>query len=432
MAIAALLVGGLVCAGACSGRHDDARAVHFLAWKPQQPGPLEEAIGDFERASGIRVVRHIGSENASQYYSELTTKLRNHDPALDVFFLDVVWPAEFAARGYLADLTGRLPPAERELFLPGPMAACTVAGRVVAVPFDVDVGLLYYRRDLLEKYNLSPPATWAELLEQIDAVLAGEKQAHPSMVGYAAQFRRYEGLVCNMLEMVAGRGGALVDETGKPVLDTPAVIGAVRWVRDRLLLDPQHPRRAPRTLLNATEQESRAIFARGDALFHRNWPETWNILNDPERSSVAGRVGMAPLPAGPGGRSAGTLGGWELAISSYSPRTEQAWRFVRYLTSHAVQKKLAIELAQPMARTSIYHDEELLSAVPHFGRAGRWGQPLLRAALSAVPRPALARYSVFSDRLQQCLHDAISAPESNIEAIMSDCEQRIRDEIGDP
>lgn len=410
-------------------RTDNQQVLHFLMWKSHQPRPLEEALSRFEKENpGIKVVQHIGSENASEYYRELTTKLRNQDPDLDVFFLDVVWPSEFVARGYLKNVSERFPHSEREKFFPGPMSADTVNGDVYAVPFNIDVGLLFYRKDLLAKYGLQPPETWEELIRQIDSILEGERKNTPNMLGYSGQFDKYEGLVCNMLEFVESNGGSFLDKEGQPAVNRPEVIEAVRFVRDALLHNKEHPNRATDYLLTAKEQESREIFARGDAIFLRSWPETWGMLTDPERSKVHDRVGMAPLPAFEGGERVGALGGWQLGIASHSKREELAWRFIAFMTSHDVQRELAIGKAQTMARMTIYDDAELLKEMPHFGRSGHWGTPLREAAMVARPRPRSVRYNAVSERIQRCFHEAIRDPHSDISALMGQCAEQIAQE----
>jgi multiple sugar transport system substrate-binding protein len=427
-----LIIVAALCAlfGTACTRKAEGPVIHFLMWKPHQPKPLEDAIARFETENpGVRVDRHIGSENASEYYREVTTKLRNQDPDLDVFFLDVIWPPEFVARGYLLDLSDRFTPGERKNFFPGPLSADTVGGRVYAVPYNIDMGLLFYRKDLLEKYHFKPPATWGELLKQVDAIIKGEGDANPDLIGYAGQFDKYEGLVCNVLEFIKSKGGSFLDENGRPAVDSPADIEAIRFIRDELIHNPEHPRRASDYLLTAKEQETRDIFARGDAVFLRNWPETWGILNDASRSKVAGRVGMAPLPAFEGGKPAATLGGWQLGIASYSKHPDLAWKFISFMTRDDVQRDLAIQKGQTMARMTIYDDPKLIKAMPHFAIEGPWGSPLRRAAQVAVPRPRSVRYNAVSERIQTIVHDAIRDPDSDIPALMKQLSGELEDEI---
>jgi ABC-type glycerol-3-phosphate transport system substrate-binding protein len=210
---------------------------------------------------------------------------------------------------------------------------------------------------------------------------------------------------------------------------SPEVVEAVHFIRDELIHHPDHPNRATDYLLTAKEQQSRDLFARGDAIFLRNWPESWGILTNPERSSVHDQVGMAPLPAFEGGSRVGTLGGWQLAIAAHSSRQEAAWQFIEFMTSHETQRALAIGKAQTMARRSIYDDDMLLAALPHFGRPGPWGASLREAAMGAAPRPQLVRYNAVSERIQRCFHDAIRDPQSDIEALMAECAEQMALEL---
>lgn len=424
-----LLLASASVSSGCS-QTDSSNTLHFLLWKPHQPKPLEEVITQFERENpDLRVERHMASENASEYYRVLSTKLRNSDPELDVFFMDVIWPPEFVARNYLDDLTPRFPPSDQKDFFPGPIAASTFDGRIFAVPFNIDVGLLFYRKDLLNKHGFSAPSTWTEMLDQIDTIIKSEGTKNPNLTGYVGQFEKYEGLVCNILEFIGGHGGEFLDSENLPAINTPNVIKAVQFIRDELIHNKTHPRRASDYLLTAKEQQSREIFARGDAIFLRNWPETWGILNDSSRSSVQGQVGMSPLPHFEGWKSVGTLGGWQLGIASHSKKKDAAWRFISFMTSHDIQKKLALSRSQTMARLTIYGDPDLLERLPHFGLSGPWGSPLKSAALGATPRPRSVRYNAVSERIQRCFHDAIRDPDSDIPGLMADCSEQIRREM---
>jgi len=246
-----LLVVFLIITMAACGAADDGRSeLHFLLWRQHQPEPLERAIQAFEQAHpDVTVVRHMGSENVTDYYREVTTKLRNRDPDIDVFFLDVIWPAEFAARGWLAPLDARLSAVAREAFFPAPLEADTVEGSLYAMPFSIDVGLLYYRSDLLAKYGFEVPATWDELLAQADTILAGEDD--PDLYGYAGQFDLYEGLICNVLELLTARSGSLADVSGRPTILTPELTATLEWIRGELFHHPGAPRRASDYLLTA-------------------------------------------------------------------------------------------------------------------------------------------------------------------------------------
>jgi len=366
--------------------------VGFLMWKPGQREPWVRLIAAFEAAHpGTRVRVEEAPPSAGDFHALLVTKLRARDPTLDACLIDVVWPAELAAAGYLEPLDDLLPAGERRRLLPATVDAATIRGKLMAVPFNVDVGVLYYRTDLLAEQGFKPPETWGELERQAAAIRA----RHPDVAGYTAQFDQYEGLVCNVLELVASNGGHL-ERGGKPVLDSRAE-EAVAWARDRLVGGI-----APRSVLSQREPESREVFTQGHAVFHRNWPETWKISNDPTRSTVAGRVGLAPMPSfSEAGRSVSALGGWQLAIAARSPRKAAARELVRFLSSFEAQKRLTLETSHVPALVEVLDDPEVRATFPHFGR-------LKDVLATARPRPKIADYAAFSDRLQRLLYARIS------------------------
>src|SRR6266498_5058009 len=117
--------------------------------------------------------------------------------------------------------------AERAKFLPAPILANQYRGQIFGVPLFIDAGVLYYRKDFLEKYGLAPPRLWPELVEQAKTILAHEQGLQ--LVGFSGQFKQYEGLVCNMMEYILSGGGALWDEKRMvSALHEPAALEAVR------------------------------------------------------------------------------------------------------------------------------------------------------------------------------------------------------------
>jgi multiple sugar transport system substrate-binding protein len=367
----------------------------FLTWKPNQPEIWERLIQGFEaRDPGVRVQVQVGPHSSTDYHAILTQRLKNRDPSVDVFFMDVIWPPEFASAGWALDLSARFPPAEREAFLRGPVTACTHGGKIYGVPCYVAAGLLYFREDLLEKYRLRPPGSWQEMLEQGRTIRKGEGGS--GLHTYSAQFKQYEGLVCNMLEFIRSNGGSVLDpESGRGLLAEPTVQEAIAFVRDHIV-----GKASPRGVVNYEEPESLDLFLQGKAVFHRNWPYAWDVANDPGKSRVAGRVGVGPLPAFPGKRAASTLGGWQFGISRWSRHQEDAWRFVRFMTSDEAQKTLAVEASLAPARRRTYEDPEVIEKKAHL-------KALLPALEAARPRPLSPVYPMISQELQRFFSQAI-------------------------
>ncbi len=317
---------------------------------------------------------------------------------IDIYEIDVIWPGVLGA--HLADLTGKVDPAVVATYFPSIIANNTVHGKLLALPFFTDAGVLYYRRDLLDKYGLKPPTTWAELEVAAKAVQEKERAAgHAEMQGFVWQGKAYEGLTVNALEWVASsQGGTIVDADGKVTINNPnaarALDRAAGWVGTI----------SPQGVLNYTEEEARGVFQSGNAVFMRNWPYAWS-LGQSEGSPVRGKVGVSALPAGDGGASAAVLGGWQMAVSKYSKNQDAAIDLVKYLCSAALQKDRAIHFSQNPTIGALYKDADVLKANPFYG-------DLYDVFTNTVARPSRVagpRYAQLSSAFQATVHDVISS-----------------------
>ena len=292
---------------------------------------------------------------------------------IDVLQVDVVWPGILAP--HLLELGTAGDDAGAQHF-PAIIENNTIDGRLVALPWFTDAGVLYYRKDLLEKYHAPVPGTWAELATTAARIQDAERAAgNERMWGFVWQGRAYEGLTCNALEWIASYGGGtIVDATGRVTVDNPraraALEHAAGWVGTI----------SPPGVLNYAEEEARGVFQSGNAVFMRNWPYAWSLAQG-EDSPVRERVGVAALPAGPGGQSVATLGGWQLAVSRYSRHPELAIELVRFLTGAEEQKRRAIAGAYNPTIAELYSDPEVLAANPFFGE-------LYETFTHASPRPS--------------------------------------------
>ena len=259
-----------------------------MAWKFNNPGLWRRLADQFERQHPpLKVALEIGPHSSTNYHDLLTQKLKNRSSEVDVFLMDVIWPPEFAGAGWALPLDDLFPPEQREMFIPAAIKAASWRGRVYGAPLYLNAGVLYYRRDLLERYRLPVPQTWPQLVSQAKLILAQEKG---DMAGYSGQFKQYEGLVCDMLEFIWSAGGrALGDQGRRCLLDQTQALKAVRFVRDAIIDGA-----APRGVLAYQEPESLSLFAQGGAIFLRNWFYAWPILNDAPALPGGGQGGPGP------------------------------------------------------------------------------------------------------------------------------------------
>lgn len=316
---------------------------------------------------------------------------------IDVFQIDVVWPGLLA--NHLIDLKPYLGDAPSRHF-PVIIENNTVEGKLVAMPWFTNAGVLYYREDLLDKYGEEVPETWEELTTTAMKIQEAERDSGNDKIwGFVWQGRAYEGLTCDALEWVLSyRGGTLVDLNGKVTIDNPqaakAIAMAASWVGTI----------SPLGVLNYAEEETRGVFQAGNAVFMRNWPYAWSLVQG-EGSPIKGKVGISELPkGGADGWHAATLGGWQLAVSRYSKHPDEAASLVAYLTSAEVQKQRAIKGTYNPTIPVLYQDAEILQAAPFFGH-------LYGTFTSAVARPSSitgAKYNQVSSAFWNAVHGVLS------------------------
>jgi multiple sugar transport system substrate-binding protein len=347
---------------------------------------------DFEAAHPGVAVNVVEGPNATDLRENLyTASLLAGDESLDLVYMDVTWTPKFAR--WLLPLDAEFPPAALAKLLPAAVDAGRFGGRLYRVPVRTDVGVLFYRRDLLEGAGLVPPRTFDDLTR-----IARALQAPPRLWGFVWQGSQYEGLVCTYLEVLRGHGGFWVDARTLEVgLDRREAVEAADFlVRSRAGAGAI----SPPGVTAYKEEESRRLFQDGRAVFLRNWPYAWRLAQE-RGSPVAGKVGVLPMVHSPGGTSAGTLGGWGLGVSRFSRDPALAAEFIRHVVSPAGQRALCGRTGYAPALAEAYRDPELLAANPLL-------PDLLRIHENAVARPAIPDYAAASDVLQRHLSAALA------------------------
>jgi trehalose/maltose transport system substrate-binding protein len=315
---------------------------------------------------------------------------------IDVFQIDVVWPGLLGQ--HFVDL-GQRAQGQAGQHFPPMIQSATIDGKLVAMPWFADAGLLYYRNDLLQKYNRPVPRTWEELTETARVIQEGERQTgNNSFIGFVWQGRAYEGLTAVALEWVSSyEGGTIVDEKGEITVNNPNAVQALRtaagWVG----------KISPAGVLNYTEEEARGVFQAGHAAFMRNWPYAWALAQGD--SPIKNKIGVAPLPKGGNdGRHAGTLGGQLLAVSKYSKNADAAADLVMYLTGVDEQRRRAIVGSFNPTVAALFKDPEIQKAAPFIGE-------LLDVFTNAVARPAAVTgqsYNKVSSEFFNSTHQVLS------------------------
>jgi len=395
-AVAASAVAILAVAGGC-GRARDRVLTLSGSLLGREGEVVRRQLERFRAAHpGLAVELRATPDSADQRHQLYVQWLNAHVGEPDVLQLDVVWTAEFAAAGWIAALDGFGPPVGE--LLASAVAANRWNGALYALPWFVDVGMLYWRTDLVS----APPSTFDELVR-----LAHEARSqHGLPFGFVWQGARYEGLVTVFVEHLGAFGGAILDDAGRVVVDAEPAVRALTFMRDAIHRDAV----VPPAVLTWQEEQTRFAFQNGQAAFMRNWPYAFALMDGAE-SAVAGHFAVAPMPGQAGGAPTAALGGSTLAVNAFSDQPADAYRLIAFLLEPAQMIERAEVAGQFPPRPALYDDPALAHAlrIP-----AAEAQRIIEAAVS---RPVSPVYSQLSSILQVSLHRALTRQQEPGEAL---------------
>jgi multiple sugar transport system substrate-binding protein len=309
--------------------------------------------------------------------------------------IDVVRPAQYAASGWAEPLDSYFASADAEKtylasFLPGPINADTVNGKLYAIPAFTDAQFLYYRKDLLDKYGFQPPKTWEELKNQALTIMKGEN--NPNLQGFNYQGAAIEGTNCTFLEALWTAGGNWRDANGNITVNTAAGKQALDWYDQTLSSGITIP-----NIAEVATDTSRKMFQSGDVVFMLNWGYAWAHFQSDADTAVKGKVGVAPLPAFQGHTSATCVGGWQWAMNPYSAHKQDAFKLMRFLASEDSQRTLAVKASNIPARKALYKDPAVLATAPQYA-------DFYDVIINARPRPVTPLYPDVSDLIRTTMN----------------------------
>lgn len=356
-------------------------------------------------------IREMPSDTG-QSHDQYVTMFSAQSSEIDVFDLDVIWPAEFAQAGYLLPLDNFIQRDGINLddYIAGAVEAGNFEGKQYALPKFIDTGLLFYRKDLVKEV----PKTWDDLIKMAKEL----KGQGGTKFGYLMQAKQYEGLVCNFVEFAASYGGKILDEQGNVVINNPQTIKGLKKMIEVVNSDF-----VPKDITNFTEPESHTAFLEGQSPFIRNWPYQYALAQDKSQSKIVDKVGVAPLPAGDSG-SAATLGGWMAGINKYTKHPEEAWEFLKYMVGPEGQKFTATIGGSAPTYLPLYDDAEVQAASPLFAN-----KDFVNGISAAVPRPTSPIYPKISEIIQIEVSKALAGQQTAEQAV-ANMETKMKEVIG--
>ena len=333
---------------------------------------LKAAAKDYEAAHNVKItVSEI--PYASLFEKELVD-LANRTGAYDIILLDDPWFPRFTTAE--ASLT-ELEPLYQKRGLKGPdedfvktsLALCRhpyETGKLMALPYVGNSQVYFYRKDLFEKHSLPPPDTWTNVLAAARVIVEKEK-----IHGYVMRGAQGNPIASDFLPLFWAFGAEMFDAAGKPTVNSPEGIAALKFMLDLGKVSPPG-------YVSFNADEDAAHLLQGTAAQTINWPAWIPALNNPEKTKVPGKVEVTTMP-GEKRTGQAEIGNWLLAIPKAARNVEASFDFILWATSAEQLRKSALR-GNPPTRTSVFNDPELKAKYPSY--------PVqLKSLATSRPRP---------------------------------------------
>ena len=358
----------------------------FSGGANQRPDLMRKLFDQYQASNpGVKIEIETGGATSELQRQYLSTVLNAKDSAIDIYMIDIVNPAQYFGAGWLEPLNAYVgnPADAMKPFLPVYLQSNVVDGKVAAMPGFADAMFMYYRKDLLEKYKIAEPKTWDDLAAASKKIQAGE--GNPNLQGLSIQGAPIEGAVCTFLLPYWSQGKEFNDPSGKLTLDKAAAVkGLDQWLK---MVDSGVIKK---NVAEVKTPDTVNEFKAGQVVFAINWGFAWDRFQADNDSTVKGKVGVMPLPAMAGGKSATCVGGWQWAVSAFSKNKAEAAKLVKFMSTPAASKFLAVEGSLLPVFQNVYTDPDVVKAVP-------WFKDASNVVIAGKSRPQSKDYGQVSD-----------------------------------
>ena len=347
-------------------------------------------------------------------YQKLIADFVGQTGNYDLMTVDIVWSGEFGQNEYTLPLDDFMARDEAELQLDDIMPVAWTLGEWqgahVAYPLAGYANVLNYRKDLLEAAGIEPPKTQEELLAAAQQLT----DADAGVYGMALLGAKGSAVAQDYMAWVQQHGGRILDDEGKPALNTPENVEILKFFGELFNY-------APPGSTDYWWDQRETAFRTGNVALMEGWSIARAGYENPEISTVVGKVDLAPAPVKAGLETKYGFGGWGIGINADSTPEEQecAWQFIKWLTSPEIQKEWLANDGAPIRRSTMT-DPEIVAEYP-------W-MPLLLDAFEKGDgdyRPRIPQYSLIQDALgthvnaflvgQETAEEALAAAQQQVE-----------------
>ena len=368
-------------------------------------GAVATAVTNCSKASGGKytITYNKLPAAADDQRLQMARRLAAADPTMDILGLDVTWEAEFSEAGWILPWTGTYKQQAEQGTLKVPLQTATWKGQLVAVPYNSNTQLLWYRSDLVK----TPPKTWDQMISDAEQLA---KQGKPHLI--EIQGAQYEGVVVWFNTLVASAGGSILNadsskaSPGQPWL---TALGTMKKLATSVAADPSLPVQM--------EDQNRLAMEAGAAAFELNYPFVYPSMKA-DKPDLFKHFKWALYPGViPGQPARVTIGGIDLAVSKYSPHPDLAFQAALCLRDKENQLNAAIKGGLPPTLEALYHDPRMFADYPFHAE-------ILTALQNASVRPKTPAYQTISIVISHLV-----SPPAGIQPVST--EQTMKSQISD-
>ncbi|QDL55181.1 extracellular solute-binding protein [Rhodoferax aquaticus] len=385
--VAALVAGSLLSAAAHA---EKTLSALFMAQAAYSEDDVRAMTSDFEKANpGVKVKLEFVPYDA--LHDKIVAAHGAGSGGYDVVLFDVVWPAEFASKGFLQDVTKRIAVGDIPKVFPGAWTTVSYKDKFYGMPWILDTKFLFYNTEMLKKAGISaPPKTWGELEKQAKIIKDKGIVKYPVVWSWAQK----EAMICDYTTLSVSYGGKFFTD-GKPSFHLGGSLEAVQYMKASIDAGLSNPNSR-----EYEEEDVRKVFSNGDAAFALNWGYMYNMAKDPKESKVVGKVGIVSAPGVDGKTVASAVNGsMGLGITAKSANPEEAWKFIAHMSAPATQEKYA-KLSLPIWKAS-FSKPAVKQGQEDYVNAAAKSLEVMAA------RPETPVYQELSSILQKNLHSVL-------------------------
>jgi multiple sugar transport system substrate-binding protein len=366
------------------------------------PHGQQDCVAEFSRTHPGITVKYIAAPvaEADVYHDKLVTILSAHDGSIDVFDSDVIWQAQWAPANWAVPLDKVFPPEQQKLYAPGMIWADTIGSHIYGIPWLLDTGHLFYRKDILDKEGLKPATTWQELHDQ--GVML--KKKYPKMIPFIGCYQAGQQLICNFMEYSWSAGGDFLDpKTGSVVFNSPANLQALEMMISLIKDKVTQP-----GIVSMDLPVGAGIWAGGGSIYHRNWNYAYSLAE--ANPKLTGKIGATLTPHFPGHASATCAGGWQYVVNPFSSNVKEATEFATWMGGATGQVFKTLHGGWSPAYLPANFDPQVTKTYPSY--------PLLAAqAKTEKSRPKTPFWTAMSTAAEQELTNALIGKKSPQQAL---------------